>query len=102
MTLTLTVLRCPPSVAPETRTVAGGDFSIGRGPDNNWVLADPDKHLSKRHCVIAFRHGAWQAAGTSSNGTFVNNDSEPLESRAPRALEDGDRLRLGSYEIEVR
>ena len=102
MTLTLTVLRCPPTVTPETRQVSGGDFSIGRGPDNNWVLPDPDKELSKQHCVIAFRKGTWQVGGTSTNGTFLNRDAEPLEAGPPRTLEDGDRLHLGVYEIEVR
>lgn len=102
MPLTLTVLRCPPSVAPEVRQVTGGEFSIGRGSENNWVLPDPDKHLSKRHCVIAFRQGIWQVAGTSTNGTFINREEAPLESGAPRTLEDGDRLILGVYEIEVR
>jgi type VI secretion system FHA domain protein len=82
--------------------VTGGEFSIGRGPDNQWVLPDPTKHLSKRHCVLAFRNGNWQVAGTSTNGTFVNRDEVPLESRGPRTLEDGDRLILGVYEIEVR
>ena len=102
MPLTLTVLRCPPSVAPEVRQVTGGEFSLGRGADNDWVLPDPSKHLSKRHCVIAYRKGAWQVAGTSTNGTFVNRDQTPLESRAPQVLSDGDRLTLGEYEIEVR
>jgi type VI secretion system protein ImpI len=102
MPLTLTVLRCPPTVAPEVRQVTGGEFSIGRGPENDWVLPDPIKHLSKRHCLIAFRNGVWQVAGTSTNGTFINRDQEPLESRAPHTLADGDRLILGVYEIEVR
>lgn len=101
MPLTLTMLRCPAQVAPETRQVTGGDFSIGRGPENNWVLADPDKEISRRHCIIAYRNGAWCVAGTSANGTYLNRDEEPLESRAPRPLNNGDRLRLGAYEIEV-
>ena len=79
MTLTLTVLRCPPTVAPEVRQVTGGEFSIGRGPENQWVLPDPTKHLSKRHSVLAFRKGIWQVAGTSTNGTFVNRDEMPLK-----------------------
>src|ERR1700712_4652499 len=102
MPLTLTVLRCPPAVAPEVRQVTGGEFSIGRGQDNDWVLADPGKHLSKRHCIIAYRQGTWQVAGTSTNGTFLNRDEAPLESRAPQTLSDGARLVLGVYEIEVR
>jgi type VI secretion system protein ImpI/type VI secretion system protein len=102
MPLTLTVLRCPPSVAPEVRQVTGGEYSIGRGAENDWVLPDPAKQISKRHCVIAFRRGTWQIAGTSTNGTFINRDDTPLESRSPHTLVDGDRLILGSYEIEAR
>ena len=101
-TLVLSVLRCPDAVPPETREVKGGEFSIGRGPENNWVLADPDRHLSKRHCVLAFRAGGWQLADTSTNGTFLNRESEAVGPGRPRSLRDGDRLHLGAYEIEVR
>src|ERR1700744_1578825 len=102
MALTLTLIRSPASVAQEMREIPGGEFSIGRGAENDWVLPDPSKHLSKRHCVIAFRKGVWQVAGTSTNGTFVNRDETPLESRSPHVLRDRDRLILGAYEIEVR
>jgi type VI secretion system protein ImpI/type VI secretion system protein len=101
MSLTLSMLRCPDHVAPETRTIAGGEFSIGRGPDNDWVLPDPERGLSKRHCVLAFRSGGWQLADLSTNGTFVNRESEPIGRGAMRELRDGDRLSFGAYEIEV-
>lgn len=102
MTLILTMLRCPDTVPPQTRTVAGGEFSIGRGPENDWVLPDPERYLSKRHCVLVFRAGGWQIADLSTNGTFLNRDSEPIGATERRTLGDGDRLRFGSYEIEVR
>lgn len=101
MTLTLAMLRCPDSVAPETRTVAGGEFSIGRGPENDWVLPDPERGLSKRHCVLAFRSGCWQLADLSTNGTFLNRESEPIGRGQVRDLREGDRLSFGAYEIEV-
>jgi len=101
MTLTLTMLRCPNQVAPEMREVQGGEYSIGRGAENDWVLPDPDRFLSKQHCVLAFRSGGWQIADLSTNGTFLNRDSDPI-GPATRDLNDGDRLRLGPYEIEVR
>jgi type VI secretion system protein ImpI/type VI secretion system protein len=41
MTLTLNMLRCPDAVPPQTRTVAVGEFAIGRGPENDWLLGDP-------------------------------------------------------------
>jgi type VI secretion system FHA domain protein len=101
MTLTLSMLRCPDDVAPETRTVSGGEFSIGRGAENDWVLADPERGLSKRHCVLAFVAGGWQVADVSTNGTFVNREGEPIGRGQARDLRDGDRLCFGAYEIEV-
>ncbi|HQT63798.1 MAG: hypothetical protein B7Z75_02115 [Acidocella sp. 20-57-95] len=102
MTLTLSVLRCPDAVPPETKRVTGGEFRIGRGPDNDWVMPDPERMLSKRHCVIAFRNGTWAIADTSTNGTFLNREAEALGSGQIRVLNDGDRIRFGAYEIEVR
>jgi type VI secretion system protein ImpI len=102
MTLTLTVLRCPEQVAPETRQIEGGELSIGRAPDNDWVLPDPERDLSKRHCVLAYRSGGWQILDLSGNGTFLNRNSEPVGRDRSRPLNDGDRLSLGPYEIEVR
>jgi type VI secretion system protein ImpI/type VI secretion system protein len=102
MRITLSTLRCPDNVVPETRSAGGGEFSIGRAPDNNWVLADPDRVLSKRHCVLAYRAGLWQIADTSTNGTYLNRESEPIGQGQVRDLQDGDRIRLGAYEIEVR
>jgi type VI secretion system FHA domain protein len=102
MTLTLSVLRCPDAVPPETKRVSGGEFRIGRGPDNDWIMPDPDRMLSKKHCVIAFRNGGWAIADTSTNGTFLNRDAEPIGNGQIRGLQDGDRIRFGAYEIEVR
>ncbi|HEY2617041.1 MAG TPA: type VI secretion system-associated FHA domain protein TagH [Acetobacteraceae bacterium] len=102
MQLIMTVLRCPDAVAPETRNVAGGEFSVGRGPGVDWVLPDPERLLSKRHFVVAFRGGTWQLADTSTNGTFLNREGDPIGAGDVRGLHDGDRLRLGAYEIEVR
>jgi type VI secretion system FHA domain protein len=102
VTLTLTMLRCPDAVAPETRVLKGGECSIGRGSENDWVLPDPERVLSKRHCMLAYRSGSWQVADLSTNGTFLNGEAESIGVGQPRDLRDGDRLRLGAYEIELR
>jgi type VI secretion system FHA domain protein len=102
MELTLSILRCPDSVVPEQRRVPGGDYVIGRGADASWVLPDPDRLLSKHHCVLEFRGGGWQVRDLSTNGTFVNHGAAPVGRDQVKMLEDGDRLRLGAYEIEVR
>ena len=102
MQLSLTVLRCPDQVAPETRSVSGGEFHVGRGPDVDWILPDPDRLLSKRHFAVAFLSGGWQVADTSTNGTYMNTEADSIGRGTTRSLRDGDRLRLGAYEIEVR
>ncbi len=102
MTLTLSVLRCPDTVPPETKRITGGELRIGRGPDNDWIMPDPDRMLSKKHCVIAYRNGGWAIADISTNGTFLNREADPIGQGQIRNLADGDRIRLGAYEIEVR
>ncbi|GGF34589.1 phosphopeptide-binding protein [Aliidongia dinghuensis] len=101
MTLTLAILRCPDGVPPETRRLSGGSLSIGRSPTAGWVLPDPDRVLSKQHCVVSFEGNAWHVTDTSANGTFVNHELVRLPPDEPRQLRSGDRLLLGSYEIEA-
>lgn len=102
MELTLSILRCPDSVVPEQRRIGGGDYVIGRGADANWVLPDPDRMLSKHHCVLEFRGGGWQVRDLSTNGTFINHAQVPVGRDQVKPLENGDRLRMGAYEIELR
>lgn len=101
MTLILTMLRCPDGVPPETRRLEAGALNIGRSPESDWVLPDPDRVLSKRHCIVSLQRDDWEVIDTSTNGTFVNHEVPCLGPDARRVLRDGDRLVLGTYEIEV-
>jgi type VI secretion system protein ImpI/type VI secretion system protein len=100
--LVLSVVRCPESAVPETRRVAGGELTIGRGEACDWVLVDPNRHLSKHHCTVAFRSGRWVVTDLSTNGTFLDRSAEPIGRGGTVPLRDGARLTLGEYEIEVR
>jgi len=75
--------------------------TIGRSLQNDWILPDPDRFISGRHAVIDFKGGIYYLADTSSNGVYVNNEMEPIGKGNPRRLFNGDRLRLGDFEIEV-
>jgi predicted component of type VI protein secretion system len=101
MSLTLSILTGPDGSALEKRVFPGGSLSIGRASDNDWVLADPQRHLSKRHCTIAFRDLFWEVTDLSTNGTFLNSEREPIGNGTVRDLRDGDRLRLGDYQLAV-
>jgi len=102
MALVLSVLRCPERAVPEQRRLPGGEMTLGRGADCDWPLLDPDRVLSKRHCVVEYLSGGWQLRDLSTNGTFLNGAGEPVGRDRVRPLQDGDRLRLGAYEIECR
>jgi type VI secretion system FHA domain protein len=101
VTLKLVMIRCPDNVAPERREVRGGEFSIGRGKENQWVVADPDRHLSKKHCQFVYGVGEWEVQDHSTNGTFLNQSGDPIGKGASQKLRHGDRVKFGLYEIEV-
>ena len=57
MALTLTLEGGPAPVTDRTRRIARGQLRLGRGAENDWVLHDPARYLSKHHCTIAERGG---------------------------------------------
>ncbi|MBP0615941.1 type VI secretion system-associated FHA domain protein TagH [Jiella mangrovi] len=75
-------------------------FEIGREPPRDWVLPDPDRFVSSRHCEIRFEDGGFVLIDHSTNGTFVNGSDNRLP--GPRRLESGDRLLIGQYHVTVQ
>jgi len=78
---------------------AGG--TIGRSADNDWVLPDPLRYVSAHHARVFCRDGAFVLEDVSTNGSFVNDDDQPLSRRGPHTLAHGDVLRLGEYHVLV-
>lgn len=85
-----------------TRQFAEDGGSIGRSLENDWILPDPDRYISGRHAVIDYRGGIYYLADLSTNGVYVNDEHEPIGKGNPRRLFNGDRLRMGDFEIVVR
>ena len=79
--------------------VHGG--SIGRAPDNEWILPDPERYLSGKHARVDFRAGTYVLVDTSSNGTYVNGAQVPLGKYHDYQLKEGDYVRLGEFELLV-
>jgi len=104
MTLTLTITKHPelPPGEAMSRTFERCNAVIGRGSDSDWMLPDPERHLSKQHCRIEFRGDRYYLVDTSKNGVFVNDSIEPLRQGNMAELQDGDRLTLGDYELLIR
>jgi type VI secretion system protein len=75
--------------------------TIGRAPDNDWVLPDEKRFLSARHALIDFQAGAYYLVDMSRNGVYINGSDTAVGRGHPQRLFDGDKLRLGEYEITV-
>lgn len=81
-------------------TMRGPSLTIGRGPANDLVLPDPDRMLSKSHCVIEDQGGNVVVIDLSTNGTFLNYSKVAL-GPVPTPLSNGDVLTLGLFELVV-
>jgi type VI secretion system FHA domain protein len=79
--------------------VTGG--TVGRASNNDWVLPDIKHFVSSHHAKVIFRAGSWLLEDTSRNGVYLNNSEKPLSETGPAKLEDGDRLRIGEYDVLV-
>ncbi len=75
--------------------------SIGRALDNDWVLPDTKRYVSGRHALIDFQGGAYYIVDVSRNGVFVNESDTPVGRGHPQRLFDGDRLRIGNFDMIV-
>ena len=81
-------------------TMRGPSLTIGRGEENDLALPDPDRSISRNHCVIENKGGQIVVVDLSSNGTFLNYSKTPLgKKEAP--LNDGDIISVGPYELIV-
>jgi type VI secretion system protein ImpI len=81
----------------KTFNAAGG--SIGRLPDNYWML--PDQYVSNRHAVIRYLDGAFYIEDTSTNGVFINSPENRLIKGQAYALKSGDWIFIEPYEIKA-
>lgn len=86
--------------APIEVTMTADTIIVGRGDDNDLVLPDPDRVLSKRHCVIERQGDGYVVSDVSTNGTFLNYQPDRLEA-APTPLTCGDVILVGEFELVV-
>ncbi len=103
MTLRLTIIS-PPKVPPgfdQSIVVDRAAVSIGRAPENDLVLADPARLLSKRHCTIAAAGGGYTLTDTSANGVFVNGSPQRVPRDQTVPIAPGDVIQVGDYELQV-
>jgi type VI secretion system FHA domain protein len=105
MTLRLRVVSDHRRQLAERHTIIFGmsGGSIGRSSDNDWVLPDPLRYVSAHHARIHFRDGHFYLEDLSTNGVFVNDQTEAVAKLGSSGcrLKNGDVLRIGGYQIVV-
>ncbi|CAO3423901.1 FHA domain-containing protein [Azospirillum endophyticum] len=98
MKLRLTLIQCPPVQGGDiARDLGTGRLVIGRGPDCDWVLNDPERALSKVHCMVEFKGGVYVVIDSSTNGVFLNDAPTPIGRGNSVVVGEGDRLRMGGF-----
>ncbi len=84
-----------------SRELNHGEMSVGRDPGADWRIDDPERKLSRIHCVFSVdREGGISVRDTSSNGVFrETGDRLPLGEPMPVRI--GDSVRIGNFMIYV-
>ena len=86
----------------QSRTLETGRLTIGRGPENDWVLADPDRTLSKNHCRVDASEGGFMLTDLSTNGVFLSGASCSRSAGAsPARWSTATAFALGPYRMQA-
>jgi len=98
MNLVLTLSN--PDLLPDTLRTRQIEFgksggTIGRNPDCDWVLDDPERFVSSQHAVIIAAKTGFELQDVSTNGTFLND--ELVGKGNKKAIKTGDTIRIGRF-----
>nr|WP_320189809.1 type VI secretion system-associated FHA domain protein TagH [uncultured Desulfobacter sp.] len=74
--------------------------TIGRSPDNDLHLTDPDFIVSSKHASIVFDDNSYYIEDHSTNGSFFLDTGHELRNSS-HSLKNGDKLEIGNYVLEV-
>jgi type VI secretion system protein ImpI len=101
MSLVLTLEQGPRAQAVRQTRLDSGELVIGRSPDADWQIDDPDMFVSRAHCKIVAGQDGYFVTDTSSSGLFIDNAGSPLGAGNSVRLQNGMRLRMGDYVVWV-
>lgn len=88
-----------PMPTPQSRRFDAAGGTIGRTMDNDLVLEDPGKYISRKHARIECRGGDYYFVDQGSNPSLIND--LPLGNGNEAKLRDGDHILIGDYLLEA-
>ena len=74
--------------------------SIGRADNNQLVLPDPERSISRQHARVVFRGGHYAIVDNGNNNPIAVNGTPVLSGRE-QPLQPGDQVQIGSYLLSV-
>ena len=73
--------------------------NIGRAENNQLVLPDPERTISRVHAQVVYRNGRYAIVDRGSNPISVNG--RPLGNGQEAFIQAGDELQIGGYAMRV-
>ncbi|MFH1797138.1 MAG: type VI secretion system-associated FHA domain protein TagH [Pseudomonadota bacterium] len=101
MSLVLTLEHGPRAQAVREARLETGELVIGRSPEADWQIEDPEMFISRAHCKISGGPDDYVVTDISSSGLYIDDSANPLGSGNSTRLRHGMRLRLGDYVLWV-
>jgi hypothetical protein len=89
-----TIELTPPQVRIGRRSVSKGTM-----PEIDLAAEPADPGVSHNHALLTFSiDGVWLVSDVgSSNGTWINDEDQPLTAGQSRTLKDGDQVHVGAW-----
>lgn len=81
------------------RHLVQGSMTLGRDPESDWVVIDPERTLSRRHCEFIVRPGGLVIRASGVNGAYVQGEKIPSDVEV--LLLTPCVLTLGDFRLEV-
>jgi pSer/pThr/pTyr-binding forkhead associated (FHA) protein len=87
------------SLSGQLITIGRRSVRLGIYPDIDLSAAPEDIGVSRQHAVLrAAPGGVWSIVDPgSANGTYLNDDDQPVPTNQPVSLADGDRIHVGAW-----
>ncbi|MDP3175888.1 MAG: type VI secretion system-associated FHA domain protein TagH [Phenylobacterium sp.] len=85
----------------DAREIAAGQIVVGRDEDADWTIEDPNRTISRRHCVVTLDADGLNVRDTSANGVFLGRSATRVPADESVPVTDGDTFRLGEFMMLV-
>ena len=90
-----------PSRQLDQRMIGEDPVVVGRDAGADWVIHDPGRALSRRHCSLRAVGNDIAVRDLSANGTFVGASEERIAAGSEISVAPGGTIRLGTFSLSV-